>query len=81
MADLTSEQEFIVKRLRMKVTAAKHHLGDAVLAARSTSREVLAQAGMREAVKTLKGYLGDLEVVLYPPTTPVPPTSEELPHG
>jgi C4-dicarboxylate-specific signal transduction histidine kinase len=66
MPELTSEQIFIVRRLTTKIGAAKHHLRDAASAAKYTSPEVLAQAGIADAVEMLRGCLRDLEVALRP---------------
>jgi hypothetical protein len=86
MAELTSEQIFIVRRLATKIGAAKHHLRDAANAAKYTSPEVLAQAGIADAVEMLRGCLRDLEVALRPvvladPLNVVPVAAEAPTHG
>jgi hypothetical protein len=89
MPELTSEQIFIVRRLTTKIGAAKHHLRDAANAAKYTSPEVLAQAGIADAVEMLRGCLRDLEValrpvadvVVVPVETPAENVVLEPPHG
>jgi hypothetical protein len=86
MPELTSEQIFIVRRLTTKIGAAKHHLRDAANAAKYTSPEVLAQAGIADAVEMLRGCLRDLEVALRPAEPPAEQSQGvvvvvEPPHG
>jgi hypothetical protein len=59
-APLTTEQSFIVNRLRTKVGAAKHQIVDAAKAAAALSPELLARCGMREAVAVLEQELAVL---------------------
>jgi hypothetical protein len=57
---LTTHEDFIVRRLKAKVCAAKHQLMEALKAAAVLSPDLLARTGMREAVGVLEKELGNL---------------------